>query len=302
MESLRTPETRFVGLPDYPFEEHHAEVGDGLRMHYVDEGPRDGAPVLMLHGEPTWSYLYRHMIPVFADAGMRALAPDLIGFGKSDKPTRPDDYSYQAHMDWLTRWMDDLDLRGITLICQDWGSLLGLRLAAENVDRFDRIVVANGFLPTGDHDPGPAFKVWRAFARRTPVFPVGRIVDFGTQRRLTSAERAAYDAPFPNRSSKAGARMFPRLVPTSPDDPAAPANRAAWQTLGEWEKPFLTLFGAADPILGKMDRQLRAHVPGSEGHPHARLSGSHFVQEDAGVEIAQRTIEWIAGAPGTTGT
>jgi haloalkane dehalogenase len=293
MQTLRTPAERFVGLPDYPFPERHAEVGDGLRMHYVDEGPRDGVPVLMLHGEPTWSYLYRHMIPVFAEAGMRALAPDLIGFGKSDKPTRMEDYSYQAHMDWVTQWLLELDLRNITLVCQDWGSLIGLRLAAENIDRFDRIVVANGFLPTGDHDPGRGFKTWRAFARHTPVFPIGRIVDFGTHRKLTAAERAAYDAPFPGRSYKAGARMFPRLVPTSPSDPAAPANRAAWKTLGEWEKPLLTLFGKHDPILSTFDEPLRAQVPGSQGHPHARLDGSHFIQEDAGLEIARRTLDWI---------
>jgi haloalkane dehalogenase len=293
VETLRTPAARFVGLPDYSFAEHHAEVGEGLRMHYVDEGPRDAAPVLMLHGEPTWSYLYRHMIPIFTHSGLRALAPDLIGFGKSDKPTRMDDYSYQAHMDWLTEWLLGLNLSGITLICQDWGSLLGLRLAVENQDRFDRIVVANGFLPTGDLDPGPGFKAWRAFARRTPIFPIGRIVAAGTKRKLTSAERAAYDAPFPDSSYKAGARMFPRLVPTTPDDPAAPANREAWERLGQWEKPFLTLFGDSDPILGRADKPLLAQVPGSQGQPHARQDGSHFVQEDAGVEIAQRTIAWI---------
>lgn len=297
MKTLRTPPERFRGLPDYNFEENYAEVGGGVRLHYVDEGPRDGAPVLMLHGEPTWSYLYRHMIPVFADAGMRALAPDLIGFGKSDKPTRQGDYSYQAHMDWITTWFLDLALRDVTLVCQDWGSLIGLRLAAENPDRFARIVVANGFLPTGDHDPGLGFKTWRMFARYTPVLPISRIVDFGSKRTLTRAERAAYDAPYPDRSYKAGARVFPQLVPTSPEDPAAPANRLAWDELGRWEKPFLTLFGKHDPILSSFDEPLRAQVPGSEGQPHARLDGSHFVQEDAGVEIAQRTLAWIGQQP-----
>src|SRR4051812_36205583 len=194
---VRTPDNRFANLPDYPFEPHYADV-DGLRLHYVDEGPREAAPVLMLHGEPTWSYLYRSMVPVFAGAGMRAVAPDLIGFGKSDKPARIDDYSYQQHLDWLQEWIEALDLRRITLVCQDWGSLLGLRLAAEHDERFDRIVVANGFLPTGDRDPGPAFKVWRTFATRSPVLPVGRIVATGTKRKLTRAERAAYDAPYPS--------------------------------------------------------------------------------------------------------
>jgi len=293
MEALRTPETRFDNLADYPFAPQYVTLGDELRMHYVDEGPRNAPTVLMLHGEPTWSYLYRHMIPPFVDAGFRAVAPDLIGFGKSDKPTSLADYSYQRHVDWTFEWLAALDLRDITLICQDWGSLIGLRLAAEHPDRFSRIVVANGFLPTGDLGAPLAFKVWRAFARHSPVFPAGRIVGFGTKRRLSSAEIAAYDAPFPTSAYKAGARAFPRLVPTSPDDPAAPANRAAWDALGRWDKPFLTLFGAGDPILGRMDQPLQEHVPGTTGQPHTRLSGSHFVQEDQGPEIARRTIEWM---------
>ena len=294
MTSLRTPDARFLDLPDYDFAPHHLEVGDGLRMHYVDEGPRDASPVLMLHGEPSWSYLYRHMIPVFTAAGHRALAPDLVGFGKSDKPRAVGDYSYLAHMDWLTEWMLALDLRDITLVCQDWGSLLGLRLAAEHPDRFARIVVANGFLPIAEVPANRAFRLWRAFALRTPVLPIGRIVDTGSARSLTRAERAAYDAPFPSARYKAGARAFPALVPTSVDDPAVPANRAAWARLGEWEKPFLTLFGRKDPILGRADKPLQAHVPGAAGQPHARLHGGHFVQEDVGPEIARRTVEWMA--------
>lgn len=293
MDVVRTPDERFADLPDYPFAPHYVTLSDGLRVHHVDEGPSEGEVVLMLHGEPSWSYLYRRMVPVFAAAGKRAVAPDLVGFGRSDKPTVIGDYSYQSHMDWLTEWLEAVDLRGITLICQDWGSLLGLRLAMEQPDRFDRIVVANGFLPTGDRDPGLPFKVWRAFATYTPVLPVGRIVATGTKGRLSAAERAAYDAPFPTRRHLAGARAFPRLVPTSPDDPAAPANREAWRRLGEWDKPFLTLFGDSDPILGRGDRPLQAHVPGAAGQPHARVSGSHFVQEDAGEEIARRTLAWM---------
>jgi haloalkane dehalogenase len=293
MESLRTPDDRFADLPDYRFAPHYTMLRDGLRMHHVDEGPADAEVVLMLHGEPSWSYLYRHMVPVFANAGLRAVAPDLVGFGKSDKPTRIDDYSYQRHVDWLLEWVEALDLRRITLVCQDWGSLLGLRLAAEHEERFDRIVVANGFLPTGDRDPGPAFKVWRAFATRSPVLPIGRIVATGSKRKLSATERAAYDAPYPSAKYKAGARAFPRLVPTSSDDPAAPANRAAWERLGAWEKPFLTLFGKLDPILGRADVPLQQHVPGARNQPHARLLGSHFVQEDVGVEIATRTLAWM---------
>jgi haloalkane dehalogenase len=296
VDVVRTPDERFNGLPDYPFEPHYLTLADGLRLHYVDEGPADAEVVLMLHGEPSWSYLYRHMVPVFAESGLRAVAPDLVGFGKSDKPTRLDDYSYQRHVDWLQEWIEALDLRRITLVCQDWGSLLGLRLAAENDDRFDRIVVANGFLPTADRDPGLAFRTWRAFARWTPVLPVGRLVATGSKRRLSRAERAAYDAPFPSARYKAGARVFPRLVPTSPDDPAVPANRAAWERLGAWEKPFLTLFGKSDPILGRADKPLQQHVPGARDQPHARLDGSHFVQEDVGPEIARRTVAWMQGA------
>ena len=298
MEPLRTPEARFDNLADFPFAAQYVTLGDELRMHYVDEGPPDAPTVLMLHGEPTWSYLYRHMIPPFVDAGFRAVAPDLIGFGKSDKPSTLADYSYQRHVDWTLEWITALDLRDITLICQDWGSLIGLRLAAEHPDRFSRIVVANGFLPIGDAGAPLAFKVWRAFARHTPVFPAGRIVAFGTKRKLSSAEIAAYDAPFPTSAYKAGARAFPRLVPTSADDPAVPANRAAWDVLGRWEKPFLTLFGAGDRILGRLDQPLQEHVPGAAGQPHARLSGSHFVQEDQGLEIARRTIQWMRETPG----
>ncbi len=293
---VRTPDERFVDLPDYPFEPHWTQVGGGLRMHHVDEGPPAGSPVLMLHGEPSWSYLYRHMVPVFAAAGHRALAPDLVGFGKSDKLTDRAAYSYQAHVDWTAEWLERLDLTGVTLVCQDWGSLIGLRLVAEHPDRFARVVVANGFLPTAERTTPLAFHAWRLLATYSPVLPVGRIVDTGSRRRLTRAERAAYDAPFLSRASLAGARAFPGLVPTSPDDPAVPANRAAWARLGEWEKPFLTLFGMLDPILGKADRPLQRHVPGAQGQPHARLVGSHFVQEDCGEEIAHRVVAWMQGA------
>jgi haloalkane dehalogenase len=203
-------------------------------------------------------------------------------------------YTYQSHLDWLTQWLLDLDLRDITLVCQDWGALLGLRIAAEHGDRFARIVVANGFLPTGDRRLPPAFHVWKQLALHTPVFPAGRIVDLGTRRRLTKAERAAYDAPFPDARYQAGARRFPALVPSSSHDPAAPGNRAAWEALADWQKPFLTLFGAGDPILGKADRLLQRHVPGAVGQPHDRLPGSHFVQEDQGVEITRRVLDWMS--------
>jgi haloalkane dehalogenase len=292
MNALRTPDHRFEGLPDFPWAPRYTEI-EGLRMAHVEDG--SGPPVLMLHGEPSWSFLYRRMIPGVAAAGLRAIAPDLIGFGRSDKPAALADYSYQRHVDWLVAWIEALDLTGITLFCQDWGSLLGLRVAAEHPARFARIVVGNGFLPVADRPAPAAFRIWRAFARYTPVLPTGRIVQFGTARRLTSAEQAAYDAPFPSERYKQGARAFPLLVPTKPDDPAVPANRAAWEALGRWEKPFLTAFGKKDPILGRADRLLQRHIPGAAGQPHRDLArASHFLQEDAGEELAGIITAFVA--------
>ena len=296
MEALRTPDDRFASLPDFPFAPRYADIGDGLRAHYVDEGPRDAPVILMLHGEPTWSYLYRKMIPVFVRAGFRAVAPDLVGFGRSDKPVDPRSYTYARHVGWMRALIESLDLSDITLVAQDWGSLIGLRLAAEHEHRFARIVVANGFLPTADRPAPRAFRLWRAFARWSPVFPIGRIVASGCVTRLSPAVRAAYDAPFPARAYTAGARVFPALVPTDPSDPAVPANRAAWDRLGRWTKPFLTLFGKNDPILGAADRPLQRHVPGASGQPHERFWGGHFVQEDRGDYLAEAVVRWLRGA------
>ena len=296
MEYLRTPDDRFERLLDYPFVPHYVDVG-GLRMHYVDEGPADAPPVLMLHGEPTWSYLYRHMIPVCAAAGHRVIAPDLIGFGKSDKPTRIDDYSYQSHMDWLLSLLDRLALTRITLVCQDWGSLLGLRLAAENPDRFRAIVVGNGMLPTGDQTVPTAFQLWKNFAIYSPVFPVSRIIDAASFRKLGPDEKRAYEAPFPNRKYKAGARAFPKLVPVTPNDPATQANRAAWESLKQWRKPFLTTFSNGDPITRGGDKYMQEQIPGAKGQPHQTLTGGHFLQEDSPVAFAQAVNQLIATQP-----
>lgn len=292
MKVLRTREDRFEGLPDFPFAPHYAQISDELRMHYLDEGPRAGPVVLLLHGEPTWSYLYRKMVPPLADAGFRVVVPDLIGCGKSDKPLAIGDYSYAAHMTWLRALLDQLDLGPITLFCQDWGSLLGLRLAAEEPDRFARIMVSNGFLPAGQGKMPRAFRAWQAFARYSPWFPVGKIIQQGTLTHLSPAEVAAYDAPFPDDSYKAGVRAFPLLVPTQRDDPAMAANRAAWDKLAGFSKPLLCVFGKNDPILGHADGRLIAHVEGAEGQPHDRIPGAHFVQEDAGRVLADRLIAW----------
>lgn len=293
MQVLRTPDDRFAGLADFPFEPRYEEV-DGLRIHYVDEGPRDAPVVLMLHGEPTWSYLYRRMIPIFVDAGYRAVAPDLVGFGRSDKPTRKADYSYQRHVDWMTGWLEAAELQRVTLVGQDWGSLIGLRLAVENESRFERIVMANGALPTGHERLPKIFRIWRAFSRYSPWFPIGRIVQAGCRQPLAREARAAYEAPFPSRRYRAGARVFPALVPASPSDPASKPNQAAWERLEAWDKPFLCLYATGDPITRPMHEVFQRRVPGAEAQPHALIRGTgHFIQEDRGEELARRIADWM---------
>jgi haloalkane dehalogenase len=297
MDVLRTPDDRFDDLPGYPFSPHYVDVepdGVRVRIHYVDEGPRDGPVVLLMHGEPSWSFLYRHMIPVLTTAGLRAVAPDLVGFGRSDKPTSRDDYTYQRHVDWMHGFLRAADLTGATLVAQDWGGLIGLRLVAEQPDRFARVVAANTFLPTGDRHPGDAFLAWQRFSQETPDFPVGRIINGGCTTDLTDDVIAAYDAPFPDDTYKAGARQFPMLVPTSRDDPAASPNRAAWEALGQWTRPFLCAFSDQDPITGGADRALREHIPGCEGQPHTTIEGGgHFLQEDRGPELARVVVDFV---------
>jgi haloalkane dehalogenase len=295
IDFVRTPDDRFENLPDYPFAANYFEV-DGLRMHYVDEGPRGASPVLLLHGEPSWSFLYRHMIPYLLEAGHRAIAPDLIGFGKSDKPTRQTDYSVARHVGWLQSLIDHLALEDITLFGQDWGSTLGLLLATTNEERFSRIVIGNGLLhgKNGLETKRGLVHVWRAFTRWSPWIPVGQIVSRAAGRDLTEAERWAYDAPFPSRKFLAGVRAFPQLIPMSSKDPATPRNVAAWQALGRWNKPFLTVYSDGDPVLGDLDALFQQRVPGAQGQPHARVEGGHFLQEACGPELARRVHELIA--------
>ncbi len=294
MDVLRTPDERFRDLPGYPFAPRWLEA-DGLRIHYVDEGARDGAPVLLLHGEPSWSYLYRTMIPIIVAAGHRAVAPDLVGFGRSDKPAQREEYTYQRHVDWMRAVLGGLALRDVTLVCQDWGGLIGLRLVAEHADRFARVVAANTMLPTGDVAPGPGFLAWRTFSQGVPEFPVGRIVQGGCVTSLPPEVVAAYDAPFPDERFKAGARQFPLLVPISPDDPAAAPNRAAWAALERFEKPFLTAFSDSDPITGGGDAVLQARIPGARGQAHTTITGGgHFLQEDRGEVLARVVVDFIA--------
>ena len=298
MKILRTPEERFDNLPGYPFSSHDIEIADGeggkLRVHYVDEGPREAAPVLLMHGEPSWSYLYRKMIPLIADAGHRVIAPDLVGFGRSDKPADRNDYTYQRHVDWIQQVIDKLTLNRITLVCQDWGGLIGLRLVAAAPHRFDRVVVANTGLPTGDQKITDAFLEWQRFSRETPEFAVGTIVGSGCHQALSQAIIAAYDAPFPDETYKEGARIFPSLVPTTPDDPAAPANREAWKVLQGFEKPFLTAFSDKDPITRGGDKVFQKLIPGAKNQLHATIQGGgHFLQEDCGSGFASVVIDFL---------
>ena len=294
MDILRTPEDRFEALDGYPFAPHYVEA-EGVRIHYVDEGPAEAAPVLMLHGEPSWSYLYRTMIPALVRAGHRCVAPDLVGFGRSDKPGSQEDYSYQRHVDWMRALITSLDLRSVVLFGQDWGGLIGLRLAAEEEDRFARVAAANTFLPTGDIPAGDAFLAWKHYAATTERFHVGGIVKGGCVSTLDQAAIDGYDAPFPSDEFTAGARAFPGLVPITPDDPASEANRAAWKVLESWEKPFLTLFSDSDPITRGADRFFQRTVPGCAGQPHATIEqAGHFLQEDKGPEIAEHLVRWLA--------
>lgn len=266
-------------------------------MHHVEAGRRDADPVLLLHGEPTWSYLYRKMLQPLADAGHRAIAPDLVGFGRSDKPSHRGDHSYAAHVAWLGGWMDAQRLDRVTLVCQDWGALLGMRLVGEQPQRFARVVVANGFLPTGDHRLPLVFHVWQTFARVTPYFPIGKIVRLGCTSRLPREVVAAYEAPFPSHEYKAGPRALPLLVPSRRDDPAAPANRRAWETLRAWDRPFLTAFSDGDPVFRGLDRVLQRTVRGAAGQPHTIIcGGGHLLQEDRGEELARVVIGFIAGS------
>lgn len=296
---LRTPDTRFADLPDYPFAPNYLEIVDdrlgALRLHYLDEGPRDGPIILLMHGEPSWSYLYRKMIPPLVDAGFRCIAPDLIGFGKSDKPTQKSDYSYARHVGWMCSFLTQLDLSEVTLFCQDWGGLLGLRVVAAHSGRFARLVISNTALPEGSlGEFNIAFTNWRLFAKYAPVLPIGRILNKGSARGCDAATRAAYDAPFPNRRYKAGARIFPQLVPTSPDDPGAIDNRAAWKVLERFSGPVLTLFGDADPVTLGWEKRFQARIPGACGQPHQIIGNAgHFIQEDAPVELTNAIIAFM---------
>ncbi len=303
MKILRTPDNRFANLPGYAFKPNYHNVPDyedgELRIHYIDAGPSKADPVLLMHGEPTWSYLYRKMIPIIVNAGLRAVAPDLVGFGRSDKPADRKDYTYRRHVDWMQVLLDKLDLQRITLVCQDWGGLIGLRLVAQNPARFSRVVVANTGLPTGDNPISDAFLSWRKYSQEIPEFKVGEIITMSNPKDPLSKDIiAAYDAPFPDEIYKEGARIFPSLVPITPDDPASNANREAWKVLSRFEKPFVTMFSDGDPITRGGERIFQKLVPGANGQSHTIIKGGgHFLQENRGEEFAGAVVDFIARTP-----
>lgn len=288
MQILRTPDDRFAGLADWPFSPHYAEVTDGdgtaLRLAYVDEGPRDGAVVLLMHGEPSWAYLYRKIIAALAAKGHRVIAPDLIGFGRSDKPTLRTDYTYARHVDWMSQWFGAMDLRDVTLFCQDWGGLIGLRLVAAFPDRFAGLVIANTGLPTGSGIT-EGFKAWLEFSQNIPEMPIGMIVNMGTGRDLSPAEIAAYDAPFPDETHKEGARQFPTLVPVTPEHGQVAENKAAWEVLERFDRPVITAFSDGDAVSRGGDAAFQTRIPGAKGQPHVTTKGGHFLQEDCPDDI-----------------
>jgi len=288
---LRTPENRFENLQDYHFQSNYIDVEDGLRLHYLDEGNENEPIVLLLHGEPTWSYLYRKMIPILSK-DFRVIAPDLIGFGKSDKFVNREDYTYQNHMDWLSTFIEKLDLKNIILFCQDWGGLLGLRIMTEMENRFSMVIASNTTLPTGKTPMPESFLQWREYSQHSPQFNIGKVIDMGTVQSLSEKVYEAYNAPFPSEEYKAGARIFPTLVPINEEDPESIKNLKAWEKLKYWNKPFLTLFGDEDNIMLGAEKAFQKLVPGTNGQNHKILNAGHFIQEEKGEELAELINEF----------
>lgn len=298
MKLLRTPDERFAELEGYAFEPRYSEVvdedGSAIRIHHLDEGPRDAAPVLLMHGNPTWSYLYRKWIPSLAAAGHRVVSVDLVGCGRSDKPAERSDYSVARHVDWLSKWLTGLDLRDVSLFCQDWGGTLGLHLVADHPERFARVIASNTGMPLGEGE-STFMKMWVGMMRNATQFPMDQMLPQGMTHAITSGELAAYKAPFPDPSYEAGICQFPLLIAVQPDNPGVPINRVAWEKLARFEKPFLTLWGALDPASGSAYKGLQAHIRGAAGQPHHVLpDASHFIQEDAPEELVEHLLEFIA--------
>lgn len=299
MNLLTTPEERFALLKDFAFEPKYVSIavsaaGEAARMHYIDEGPAQAHAVLLLHGEASWSFLYRSTIARLAQAGSRVIAPDLLGFGRSDKPSAPGDYSYRGQVDWLRAFVDGLGLDEVTLVAHDWGGLLGLRLVAERPSFFRRVLLCNTSLPTGERPPPSAFLEFRRWLADANAVSAGAIVASACQKPLSEEVRAAYDAPFPSPAFQAGLRSFPALVPTSMDDPESELNREAWRVLAGYERPFLTVFGDGDPFTAGAERAFQRRVPGARGQPHRVVAGAgHFLQEDAPEELDRAVLAFV---------
>ena len=307
MQSVRTPDERFANIADWPYEPVYTTIsaGDGssdtLRVAHYETGPANAAnTILVMHGEPSWSYLYRKMMTSFVAGGHRVIAPDLIGFGRSDKPTQTSDYTYERHVAWMNEWLRTNNFTNLTLVCQDWGGLIGLRVATENVDRFTRIAIANTGLPLAGRQPSAAFRAWQKYSQEVPNFDVGKLVSGGCAIQLPPEVIAAYDAPFPDDTYKAGARIFPALYPDGDDHPSNIANKKAWDVLRSWEKPFLTAFSDGDPVTGGGHTVFQRDIPGAAGQPHTTIvGGGHFLQEDKGDEFAAVVNQFIASNPVT---
>jgi haloalkane dehalogenase len=287
----------FENLPDFPYEPNYFEI-DGIKIHYLDEGAKDAEVILLMHGEPSWCFLYRHMIPILVKNGYRIIAPDLVGFGRSDKPTEQADHTYSKHVYWMAKFIQSLDLSNITLFCQDWGSLIGLRIAIENQERFIRIVLSNGGLPTGEQQMPEAFMNWREFSRTSPSFDIKFILQGGTKAKLSKKILSGYGAPFPDDTFKAGARILPSLVPISTDDPEHENNRNAIEQFRQWKKPFLTAFSDSDPVTNGGDKFWQTYIPGARNQNHTTIKDAgHFVQEEKGPELAELVIKFIKSNP-----
>ena len=324
MELIQTPASRFVGLPDYPFAENYLEIpfeGHRLSMHYLDEGGPSEETVVLMHGQPSWSFLYRKMIPALVAAGHRMIAPDLIGFGKSDKPTRIQDYTYARQVQWLrAALLDQLDLSNITLFAHDWGGLLSLPIVARDPDRFARVMVSNTGLPTGDENsnflPGDGprkrlvsfgTRTWQLYARFSPRFAIGSFVQWAlTHSSLPEKVIAGYDAPFPTNDHKAGPRAMPQRIPMQPNSPGSAESREAWRLLADFDKPFRTAFSDRDatmstgPRLGisRPDKSFQKHVPGAADQRHVVISdAAHFLQEDNAEAVARELNAFIEENP-----
>ena len=288
---IRTPENRFENLEDYDFQCKYMDVEEGLRLHYLDEGNENNPTILLLHGEPSWSYLYRKMIPTLSN-NFRVIAPDLIGFGKSDKLVNQQEYSYQKHVDWISTFIRKLNLKNIILFCQDWGGLIGLRIITEMNNRFDMVVASNTTLPTGKIPMPESFLQWREYSQHSSGFNIGKVIDMGTVQPLSVKVYEAYNAPFPSEEYKAGARIFPTLVPINEEDPESIKNLKAWEKLKSWNKPFLTIFGDEDKIMVGAEKAIQKLVPGTNGQNHKILNAGHFIQEEKGEELAELIIEF----------